>query len=351
VVLQNLFSPFDPNSYTFAYLGRFDPLWRDRAKRSSCYRLIPNFHPVQYLDFIIKGIKQKHAICKAVQFAKARHVEIIVGLYPTLGSLFVATEVAKLTKAKYYPYLHDTVAEGLSHDPLADKARDLQEDVFRVADKILTMSEGMSDYYKQTYELETYPLVHSYPEQIVCEPNSNRRRSAFWGGSVYAINDQSFLRVQKALLAREIDLEVTGAWNLNIQKGTNIRQNYYASRAAYIEAIQQHGVLVLGVNWTDESVVHHAELSTIFPTKAIEYLATGSPILVHCPEHYFLARFFRKHQCGLVVSERSGAALVHAVDLLLSGAAEVRTMQSNALTAARLFSVERVSSTFRDYLG
>lgn len=350
VIVRNLVSAFDPRSYTVAYLGRFARRGSGGGERPDCYRLVPNFHPVQLFGRLSGGIKLRYAVRRAVRLARSRKARIVVGLYPTLNSLHVATEVARRTGARYVPYLHDTVAEGLAHTPRAEAARALQDAVFRSAERILTMSRGMSDYYRDAYGLETYPLEHSYPEEIASEPSFGRSRSAFWGGDVYAINDRSFARVQEALAARETELEVATRGKLGLESAANVRQSFYASRQEYIRAVRNHGILVLALNWPDESAVHEAELSTIFPTKTIEYLATGSPILVHCPEHYFLARFFRQHDCGVVVSERSEAALAEGIELLQSGGASVRGMQQNALAATELFSLARVSALFRSYL-
>ena len=346
VVLQNLLSSFDKSSYTFAYLGRFDWRWKDRKKYEDCFRLIPNYHPVQFLDRVLRGVKQRFAIRRAIRLAKTKNARIVFGLYPTLSSLFVATEVAKRTRAFYFPYFHDTVAEGLSHSKMAEFAKEVQKDVFDSATLVLTMSEGMTDYYREKYKIETEPLVHSYPENIVESPSYDRVRTALWGGEVYAINDCGFERVQKALLARDTEFVVTSLSPLNIRDGANVRQTFFPSRLEYIDAVKKQGILVLTINWPDESDVHEAELSTIFPTKTVEYLATGSPILAHCPEHYFLAKFIRKHKCGVVVTERSAEALINAIDFLQSGSHEVREMQDNALKTVEMFSIKNVAATF-----
>ena len=346
MVLQNLLSSFDKGSYTVAYLGRFDWRWKDRRKYEECYRLIPNYHPVQFLDRVIRGIKQNFGIKRAVRLVKAKQAKVVVGLYPTLSSLYVATEVAKLTGAIYFPYLHDTVVEGLSHSEMAEVATQVQKDVFGSAKLVLTMSEGMTDYYREAYKIETEPLVHSYPEDIIERPSYDRSRSAFWGGEVYAINNCGFERVQKALLARDTEFVVTSLSPLNIRDGANVRKTFFPSRLEYIDAVKMQGILVLTINWPDETDVHEAELATIFPTKTVEYLATGSPILVHCPEHYFLAKFFLERNCGVVVTDRCESSLIEAIEFLQSKTSEVREMQDQALKAVEMFSIENVATTF-----
>ncbi len=350
VVLQNLLSSFNKNSYTFAYLGRFDWRWSGRQTRQDCRRLIANYHPVQFFDRLSRGMKERYAIRRGVQLSKEKDARIIVGLYPTLNSLHIATEVAKRTGAAYFPYLHDTVAEGLSHSPLAAFAQRVQDEMFKAARLVITMSEGMTDYYRKAYSLESEPLVHSYPEKLTNQPNYERADTALWGGEVYHINDRAFSRVQSALLARDTEMLVTSLSPLRIKNERNVTQTFYPSRQDYIDAVKQQGILVLAINWPDESEVHEAELSTIFPTKTVEYLATGSPILAHCPEHYFLAKFIRQNKCGVVVTERNEDALVEAIDLLQSDSDEVRRMQDRALKTVEMFSIEKVADTFSNQL-
>jgi glycosyltransferase involved in cell wall biosynthesis len=122
---------------------------------------------------------------------------------------------------------------------------------------------------------------------------------------------------------------------------------FYRQRADYLKAMQQQGVLILALNWPDETPQHEDELATIFPTKTPEYLATGRPIVVHCPEHYFLARFFRENRCGLVVTERSIEALVQAIRHLLEDPVAVSELRQSALTAARIFSADQIARRFQ----
>ena len=183
----------------------------------------------------------------------------------------MATEVAKRTGAAYFPYLHDTVIEGLAHLEFAEFANQVQEEVFKTAKLVITMSAGMTDYYREHYNgMETEPLVHSYPEKLADKPNYQRTKNAFWGGEVYKINDRGFARIQEALMRRDTKIIVTSLSPLNIKADTNVHQTFYPSRQEYIDAVKEQGILVLTINWPDESDVHPAELSTIFPTKTVE---------------------------------------------------------------------------------
>jgi hypothetical protein len=145
---------------------------------------------------------------------------------------------------------------------------------------------------------------------------------------------------------------MTTAKQLTVLEGMGIDVSaldrvYYPEWSDYLEALNDHEILLLALDWPDESPIHHDELATIFPTKTPEYLASGRPILVHCPEDYFLARFFRHHDCGTIVSERSVDALADAIRTIRQGGAEVRRRSQNGLTAMGRFMPDRVAGRLK----
>ena len=351
VVLKNLFSNIDPKLYCFAYLGRFKLKSNLEFKsNSNIYRLLPNFHPIQIIGYFFPDLKFWFAVRKGICLVKKLKPNCIIGLYPTIASLDVSVRVAEKTGVRYFPYLHDTVVEGLSHSQFSKKAINTQKKVFKIAHKIITMSEGMSDYYSEKYNIKTFPLEHTYPEKVSKDPNFNRNNKAFWGGEVYSINENSFERIQYALKDLNTVLTITSLSPLKVKDTSNIQKTFFPKRTEYINAVNCHGILILAINWPDESKVHEAELSTIFPTKTVEYLASGGPILVHCPEHYFLARFFKKHKCGTVVTDRNSDELKKAIIKIKDNGEEIKQMQLNALKAVDIFSLGSIQKKLYDII-
>ena len=86
---------------------------------------------------------------------------------------------------------------------------------------------------------------------------------------------------------------------------------------------------------------------TIFPTKTIEYLISGRPILAHTPADCFLTHFLRENDCALVVEQPDVDALTAAIERLRSDASLRRRLVSNALKAAAQFQACRVAREFR----
>jgi glycosyltransferase involved in cell wall biosynthesis len=93
-------------------------------------------------------------------------------------------------------------------------------------------------------------------------------------------------------------------------------------------------------------------IRTAAPGKMGEYLAARRPILVHAPADSFVAWYFRRHECGLVVDRDDPAELAHALRRLLSDTALCRTLSERAWERARAdFDVEKARAQVDALLG
>jgi glycosyltransferase involved in cell wall biosynthesis len=76
------------------------------------------------------------------------------------------------------------------------------------------------------------------------------------------------------------------------------------------------------------------------------------PILVNAPADSFLAWYFRRHECGLVVDRDDPAELALAPERLQSDAGLCRRLSERAWARARVdFSVTKVREQFEVLLG
>jgi hypothetical protein len=233
----------------------------------------------------------------------------------------------------------------------------VQGRVFDSAVRVFVATEGMADLYSRTYNLDVCTVFHVYPEAIPKQlpVEEGIEDTLFWGGAVYDINSHSLARVHTALIRSGAEHRMVFATKqspaeLKAQGLPESRTETVfiplTERARYLKTLSRQGVLVLALNWPDETHVHEDELSTIFPTKAPEYLASGRPIVVHCPEHYYLARFFRENRCGEVVSDRSDGALDQAILRTLEPGQHRNMLRRMALETATMFSRDVVVPSF-----
>jgi glycosyltransferase involved in cell wall biosynthesis len=296
---------------------------------------------------------EKRKVIKLIKKEKITHV---VGVYPDLDFLEIARSASEICGVKFYAYLHDTLAEGLSHKRYNNVVKVVQQKIFDTSHKIFVMSEGMKDLYKNKYNVETIPLLHSFSEEVEEKKlNNNIEKSIFWGGSIYSINKETVKRIHLACTDLDYTLTLSAANTYDkLNKlgfvNNNIKILPFLSREDYITILENQKALLLSIDWSEESVVHKDELGTIFPTKTIEYLISGRPIIVHCPEEYFLAKFFKKNKCGIVLTDRNPKLIKEQIEAVFSDEKILQEMVSNAYKASKQFHISAVKSIFEKNL-
>ena len=358
VVMRNLLTQFSPESFTVltrdvpaeisapisseirVVTVRTDPPFTRRGERF--------WRDIAY-HFIERRIRKLVRQVRPV---------LIFAVYPSLHTFSAATNAAETNGVPWVAYLHDMLAESYRGTKYEQLAEDVQSRMFSSAAAILVMNRGMADLYRSKYSVECVPLEHGFCEPIAAtlKPPPAGPPYAFMGGSIYIVNHKAVARIlggaeQAGIRFR---LATPATWTSLDQYGiasrTAIEKVHYVARKDYLAALPNQHILTVGLNWPDESSTSEDELGTAFPTKVIEYLAAGRPILVHCPENYFLARFFREHECGIIVSTRDVAAIGAAVKTLLDHGPEQERMRKNALRAAQIFSIDRISKVLSQTL-
>lgn len=354
VLMYNLLSQFDPSSYTVATAGSPHTHSLEREIESDLHEV---FTSVRWSWRVKKWMHVRQIPLGAIRLAhliQRKHAAVLIAVYPDYPMLAAAHGAAKKTGVPWAAYFHDTMAESQSNSPFEQRAADLQKKVFSDADKILVMSQGMADLYREKYGLNAQPVVHTYPE-VIPETTHDPAPDAggFWSGTIYRINQHAFARVSGAFeRAGESLFLATNRSTDELRRqgisGAHLRVGFFPERAPYLAALRQQKILVQALDWPDESPVHRDELATIFPTKTPEYLASGCPMLVHCPGDYFLASFVRDYDCGLVVDSRDPGALDEALDRLLTRPDVAERLAEKARSTAKLFEKARVAQVFRN---
>lgn len=293
---------------------------------------------------------------KAVEYARDKEVVAIVAPYPSLDMLLLALLVAKRLNLPFFPYLHDTIVEALEKTSLRRIAHLVQGKAFARATKVMVMSDGMAALYKAKYHLDCVPIRHTYREPIRDVPKECNERSLFCAGNIYGVNDRALVRVMKVASRLGIKTEIATLsesvreYVLKLRRdGVLVDAVGYPDRPAYIEAVASHGINLLALNDAKDSDWGDEELATAFPTKTAEYLASGRPILVICPERYSLSKYFREHRCGKVISPScSDSEIEQAIVQLLSNGADVQLMCQNAIRQAHDFAAEQIARSFSE---
>lgn len=282
----------------------------------------------------------------------------VLAVYPDVYALTAGREAAARLRVPFAVYLHDTIVEGTQGLRIHAQARKAQAQVFSPDVLFFAMSEGLSDLLLRKYDLSAIPLPHCYNEPPVAPratANGSRVSTALFAGGIYEINRPAVARAARAAVRAGYRIVCTAqsAAEMLIHDGVPgpaVEVKSLPSRAEYLALLAEQTALFVALSWPDESPLHRDELATIFSTKAPEYLGSGRPVLVHCPGDYFLAEFFRKHDCGLVVSDRGEDALVSAWTQLRDEPACVDRLTRNSRAVLPYFDGQRISATFREQI-
>lgn len=92
-------------------------------------------------------------------------------------------------------------------------------------------------------------------------------------------------------------------------------------------------------------------LRTASPNKLGEYLASERPILIHAPSDTFLARYFREHNCGIVVEKQGPQAVADAIEWFIRHPEEREVLAGNARQRAVLdYDEARIQLQFAEFV-
>lgn len=354
--LRNLLHWIDPSTYRVVTAGRprgepeTTPIAEARVHR--CSWALPFGAKGQQL---VQTLQIPLATLRAAWIARRGGCRTIVGVCPDLQFMAVAYLTHRLTGLPLAVYLLDLIDEGGHTGYLGALARWLQRGILKRARVVWTISEATADHIRTALRTPAEALPHCYNEPIAAapEPAAGTGCSLLFCGNVYDINSAALARVLRA--AGRVPGAVAHVVGPNSSEtlaridggaGDHVKADFLDSRADVLGFMRAQDVLVACLSWPEESWVGVKELATIFPTKLPEYLAQGRPILVHCPEDYYLARFVREHDCGWVVSERSEDAIVRALDEIRRDAGLRRTRCENALATAWRFAGHAIARQF-----
>ena len=294
---------------------------------------------------------------KAYGLCKRKRCSSIMAVFPDEAYLFAGWMAARLTGARFYPYFHNTYLENRT-GLLRCFAGFLQPRVFRDSKHVFVMSEGMVELYRRNYPglANCTALLHTFREPLPSfqapPPPGTTLKVGFCG----TINDSCLEAAQR--LFRAVS-KVPGA---RVQFCTRLSPSYLQkigvwfdnsshctpARPELLQILSQMDFLLLPHGFTGR--LAQVEYETIFPTKTIEYLISGRPILAHSPPGVFLTRFLKQHDCALVVEESSETALVDAIRRLQADAELRVRLVKNALRTARMFQASVVAKHLREVL-
>jgi glycosyltransferase involved in cell wall biosynthesis len=112
--------------------------------------------------------------------------------------------------------------------------------------------------------------------------------------------------------------------------------------------LAEYDLLLLPLDFTDAGF-KYAQYS--LPTKASEYMISGTPILVFAPKETAISKFCSENECGYCVDEQSKKKINDAIQFLINNEDYRKKLSQNAVRlATELFDSDKVRNRFQQLL-
>jgi glycosyltransferase involved in cell wall biosynthesis len=269
-----------------------------------------------------------------VQLARKYDVRRIYAHYPEGCFTVAAWQAAEELGLPLTVYL-DVLWEESGNDSLA-LARAYEHKVLERAENRFAITEFAIEYLEKKHGLKVELLPHTtdtagLPEGLRKLPEDGPPVVHFAGGISSRMNGDAVLRLARAAAiaktSPKLDMCTPSLPDELRRLGIGSR---YVDQASLADAQARSTVLFLPLAFdsSEPLMIRHN-----FPTKAMDYLRSGRPILVHSPADSYLTWLARKEGFAVVVDRPDAEELAAAMDRLIAD----RQLQENVVAKALEF--------------
>jgi glycosyltransferase involved in cell wall biosynthesis len=299
-----------------------------------------------------------YMLLRCLQLVRRHNVDRIVAVYPDKLFLLAGYLTSRSTGIPLYAYFHNTYLDLMSGGLERRFAVWLQGRVFAKAKYVFVISDGMLEYYREQYpELKHSSLPHSFaeplPQYTPPPPVGSPLRLVFCGNVNQSCEDAAVRLAEAIAGCEDVRLSLLSGSNRGYLERLGILRDGVTCDAVPRDEIPRRlaeaDILLLPHGLTGPED-WNVEYRTIFPTKTIEYLISGRPILAHTPPGCFLTRFLTENDCALVVDKADVGELRDAIQRLRSDEQLRCRLVQNALITAARFQGATVVAEFRKWL-
>jgi glycosyltransferase involved in cell wall biosynthesis len=238
-------------------------------------------------------------------------------------------------------------------------AKTFQKSIFQAAYKVFAISQALQEYLTHTYGVEVI-LLPVPVDLSVCDPcyphirdRCQRDFSIVFTGMIYDAQLSSIQTLVKAIssLSMVKFLVYTprpARWlKQSGMSGPNVILGGFANHQEVRSLQRDADALFLPLSFDS---VHPSVVRTAFPTKLVEYLAAGRPILVHAPQDSFVSKYAQGNGFALVVNSADHKVLRDAVQRLVADEELRYRLVENARRSAQRHDAKAIAYQLQQYL-
>lgn len=380
LVIQRILRAFDPADYCLISPERYDDLDRGPTERlrANYYHLPPVFRINRGHSFGLQHLRERVNIPLAVwqharfltKMIRAEDCEAIVACTGDVTLLPAAYLASRRARVPFYAYIFDHYSYREWSDPAASFwARRFEPLLMKRAAGVIAPNDVLRDDLRTRFNIEPHVIYNSLditpyqtdaglnarPSESQTDESQNGEVKIVYTGAIYEAHYDAFRNLMASLeLLRRPDVRLHLYTNRSAENLASIGISGPVVAHAPISPTEMPRVQteadVLFLPLAFESPYPDL-VRTSATTKLGEYLAARRPVLVHAPPDSFVSKYFREHDCGVVVDKCDPELLAAGLARLLQDDDLRRRQGSNAWErACQDFAVTKARAAFAQLL-
>jgi glycosyltransferase involved in cell wall biosynthesis len=296
-------------------------------------------------------------INKIIALAKKEKCNSIMCFFPDEFHLIAATLAAKKLTIPIYPYFHNLYYEnkqGFS----ATVAKLVQKKLFVQAPWVYLISDGLLKELSPLFpKIDFRVLTHS---TIIDEIRKNYDKSVkqkiqvtFLGHINNSNIDAMSFMLNTLEQRQDVVINLITQTSKHVLRKEKLLKNNVIIQSNYsdeevIQKLRISNLLLLPHGFTGK--LSDAEYRSVFPTKTIQYLLSGSPILALLPHNCYLQDFLSKNQCAFCLTKKNEQEIFSILSQVKNNSKEIERITNNARKTVQMFSENKVLGKLKNQI-
>jgi glycosyltransferase involved in cell wall biosynthesis len=294
---------------------------------------------------------------KIIALVKEEKCNSIMCVFPDEFHLIAATLAAKKLKISIYPYFHNLYYEN-TQGFSAIIAKLVQKKLFAQAPWVYLISDGLLKELSPLYsKIDFRILTHA---TIIDEIRINHDKLAkqkiqiTFLGNINNSNIDAMSFMLNTLEQRtDVVINLITPTSIHVlKKARLLKNNTIINNNCSNEELKQKlrisNLLLLPHGFT--GALSDAEYRSIFPTKTIQYLLSGSPILALLPHNCYLQDFLSKYQCAFCITNKNEQEIFSVLNHVKKNSNEIERITNNARKTVQIFSENKVLGKLKNQI-
>lgn len=224
----------------------------------------------------------------------------------------------------------------------------------------MSICEKMTNEYRNRYGLEFIPF-HNPVDLNLWKPFQRKNYAItdsptiLYAGRIGLGIDKSLELIAKAIDQVNEDLKISSRFVLQTESKPNWAVNYkciqYQSFVSYSElpkVFSAADFLILPYDFSSESIKY---IKYSMPTKASEFMISGTPVIIFAPEETAIVKYARQYNWAEIITENKTEIIAKSIKSLILNEEKRRTIAENAIrTAEKNHNATEITKKFKNVI-